>query len=278
MKDFIRDIILDVVKINCNNVGRKSNEPNEHFLDVFSYFVKNCTKWIILDDLRFTKYTSDNYRKKFHYWTKSNVFRDAFDIVSEIKKNRLVHEKELNCFIDGTNIRNINGSFKNNKNKDGESLLTRMYSDKFKRGLKVTVLITDQNHLLDIIVSSGGSHDITVVPAIYEKVTKNFKSSAQRPFGNKKHRINICGDKGYTSKQIQNAFAKKKIHYITPDKKNKVGVDEFDYFNKDMLKKRHKVENYFAHLKQFTRVRFMYEKKVDIYEGPLLLAALSIIK
>ena len=83
----------------------------------------------------------------------------------------------------------------------------------------MTVVITNQNYLLDVIISNGASHDISVVPQIRERFTQMHKS-------NKKHRINIVGDKGYISNVIKKQFAKDKIHYITPNKKNKTHADK----------------------------------------------------
>jgi transposase len=267
MHEVVKKIILDIVKLKCNKCGRKSVEPNEHFLDMFIEMLTDYTKWKCLDKHIWSKYTSDNYRKKFHYWVRMGVFDDALDVMQAIINSEFVNEKSLVCFIDGTQIRNINGSYKRNIDENGKTLLGRVYCDKFKRGLKVTVVITNQNYLLDVIISNGASHDISVVPQIRERFTQMHKS-------NKKHRINIVGDKGYISNVIKKQFAKDKIHYITPNKKNKKQVDEFPWYDKSLLKQRHLIENFFAHIKQFTRIRFLYEKRVEIYKGFFKLAIL----
>src|SRR5207253_402791 len=128
------------------------------------------------------------------------------------------------------------------------------------------------NNLLDVKITNGGKHDIDIIPTIYEKLTKQFKSSNRK-------RVNIIGDKGYTSNKYKKLFAKKKMHYIIPDKKNKKEqVNKYFYFNRNLLKKRYKVENYFGHLKQLARIRFLYDKLVYIYEGFLLLGILLNIK
>jgi aspartate/glutamate racemase len=271
MIDPIKKIILAVVKKNCNKYGRKSIQSDEHFLDMFLEFVKNYTKWKCLDNHIMSKYTSDNYRKKMIYWTRANVFNDAFDIVSAIMKSKLVNNQSLNCFIDASNIRNINGSHKRNTDKKGDTLLGRIHCDKHKRGLKVTVIVTDKNHLLDINIASGQPHDISVVSETYKKFAYNHKS-------NKKRRVNLVGDKGYISRVYKKYFAKRKIHYIVPKKKNQKTVDKYTYYDTNLLKKRHLVENYFAHLKQYSRLRFMYEKMVYIYKGFLLLGVMSMMQ
>ena len=56
MIDFIKKIILTVVKKNCNKFGRKSIQSDEHFLDMFIEFVKNYTKWKCLNN----HYLSEN--------------------------------------------------------------------------------------------------------------------------------------------------------------------------------------------------------------------------
>ena len=267
MHEVIKKIILDLVNSKCNKYGRKSSESNEHFLDMFIEVLSDYTKWKCLDKHIWSKYTSDNYRKKFHYWVRMGIFDDAYDIVQAILNSKCVNEKSLACFIDGTNIRNINGSYKRNTDKNGNTLLGRLHCDKFKRGLKVTIVITNKNYLLNVIVSNGASHDITVVPQIREKLKKMHKST-------KRHRINIVGDKGYISNNIKKQFAKDKMHYITPNKKNKVQSEEYPWHDKSLLKQRYLVENYFAHIKQFARIRLMYEKRVIIYKGFLLLAIL----
>ena len=92
---------------------------------------------------------------------------------------------------------------------------------------------------------------------------------------NKRHRVNVVGDKGYTSNKYKTYLAKHKIHYIIPKKKNQTKTDMYTYYNTDLLKKRHVVENYFAHIKQYTRIRFVYDKMVYIYEGFLLLSIMN---
>jgi len=71
--------------------------------------------------------------------------------------------------------------------------------------------------------------------------------------------------------KIKKDFEKYKINYITPQKNYKKNKDTKPIKN-NLLKKRHKVENYFANLKQFSRIRFMYEKLVSHYTGFLYLA------
>ena len=268
MNHIVKQIILGVVKLKCNHFGKKSKETDEHFLDMFILFLKDYTKWKCLDFCTLSKYTSDNYRKKFHYWVRMGVFNDAYDIIYEMVKNKLVNHKSVNCFIDATNIRNINGSYKNNLDENGNTLLGRLYCDKFKRGLKVTILLTEENYPLDVKISNGGSHDITIVPEIKEKLIRNFKS-------NKKHRVNIVGDKGYTSNVIRQEFEENKMHYIVPNKTNSVTKDNLTSSEKSLLDKRHKIENYFAHIKQYSRLRLMYDKYVYTYLGFLYLGILT---
>lgn len=270
MLDFIRKILLDIVELNCNKYGKKSRESNSHFLDVFLIFIKDFTKWKCLDHCIFTKYKSDNYRKKFAYWVRCNVFSDTLDIINSIVKSNLVNKRSLNCFVDGTNIRNINGSYKRNLDSNSKTLLGRLYCDKFKRGLKVTVLLTDEHDILDVTVSSGSDHDIDVIPKIYENLKKQFKS-------NRNHRINVIGDKGYISKNNKKKFNRNKMNYITPLKKYKKRPN-VKIINDPLLKQRYLIEHYFAHLKQLTRIRFMYEKLVYIYTGFLQLGILLRVK
>ena len=234
--------------------------------------LKDFTKWKCIDYCSFKKYCSDNYRKKFNYWAINNVFRDTFHIIQQIKQSNLVKNmnincETLNCFLDATNIRNINGSYKLN-NSNGKTLLGRIYCDKYKRGLKVTTVITDKNYLLDVIVSNGGAHDIKVVPHIYDNIKKNYKS-------NKRHRINIISDKGYISEPLTDKFNKLKMNYITPNKNYKKDKDKPKKKDHPLLKKRHLVENHFAHMKQNTRIRFVYDKLVRNYTAFLYLSILS---
>lgn len=270
MIELVRKIILDVVEINCNKCGKKSRESNSHFLDVFLIFLKDFTKWKCLDYCTFTKYKSDNYRKKFIYWTRCHVFSDALDIINSIVRSKFVNKRSINVFVDGTNIRNINGSYKRNRDTNGETLLGRLYCDKFKRGLKVTILITDKNDLLDVTVSNGGKHDVVVIPTIYKRLKSQFKS-------NRNHRINIIGDKGYQSSVNKKKFNKIKMNYITPQKKYKNRPTE-KIINDQLLKQRYLIEHYFAHLKQLTRIRFMYDKLIYIYIGFLQLGVLFRVK
>jgi Transposase DDE domain len=263
----VKKIILDIVKIKCNHRGRKSSQSDEHFLEIFIDLLKDYTKWKCIDKevYKKSKYTHDHYRKKFISWVNNGVFDAALQIILKLNKHYLSDESKINCFIDATNIRNVNGSYKRNIDMNNKTLLGRLYADKWKRNLKVTILITDKNHLLDVKVSSGQSHDITVIPHIAKELFATCNS-------NKRHRITVCGDKGYASKANEKLFEKNGMYYVTPEKKykNKKTKPKQQPIEKD----RHKVENYFCHLKKFTRIKFLYDKMVSVYVGFLKLAIL----
>jgi hypothetical protein len=67
------------------------------------------------------------------------------------------------------------------------------------------------------------------------------------------------------------------MNYITPLKKYKKKPN-VKIINDPLLKQRYLIEHYFAHLKQLTRIRFMYEKLVYIYTGFLQLGILLRVK
>ena len=191
-----KKIILDLVNIMCNRRGPKSSQSDEHFLEIFIDLLKDYTKWKCVDKKVYKKsyFTHDHYRKKFISWVKNGVFDAALEIIMKLNRNYLSDQSKIDCFVDATNIRNVNGSYKRNLDANGATLLGRLYADKWKRNLKVSILITDQNHLLDVKVSSGQSHDITVIPYFCKNLFAKISS-------NKRHRVTVCGDKGYTSKK-----------------------------------------------------------------------------
>ena len=161
--------------------------------------------------------------------------------------------------IDSSNIRNINGT----------EFLGRNYADKWKKGIKINVLMTSTGVPLNIQITKGDTHDMSVMESVFTYVTTKFKSS-------RRYRINILGDKGYTSKEYEKKFLDKKINYIVPKKKYNKNKNKKELPEPDILRKhRYKVERYFANLKQYTRLRFMYDRKIETYKSFLILGILG---
>ena len=106
---------------------------------------------------------------------------------------------------------------------------------------------------------------------------------------------NVIGDKGYISKNLkENLKINKNINLIYPYRNynkskaiSKNGNKRFKKTNymtntpeeKSLLKKRHKIENFFSNLKKFRRISFIYERNIRNFEGFVYLAfLLSFVK
>jgi len=80
----------------------------------------------------------------------------------------------------------------------------------------------------------------------------------------------LLGDKGYDSDKIRAMLADLDITPCIPPKKNRKTTIEYC---KSLYKKRHKVENLFAKLKDWRRIATRYDRCAHIFRSAIYLAA-----
>ena len=236
--------------LNDNKTGRKLKCDFDYYLDKIFYVLRYGIPWraINCDKLHHT-----TYHKFFQKLVKLNIFKLTYEILVKIhcKQNPETIKK---LFIDSSMIKNING-------KDNTG---RNHYDRNRKGNKITVLVDSMGIPISIHLSPANIHDAKLIEtAINNSVIKIIKSK-------------IIADKGYINQKIKNKLRRiANIGLFYPYRKNqKVKNTSFE---KNLLKQRHIVENFFSWLKKYRRIQQRYDSKSINYLNFLYLAAVDII-
>jgi transposase len=80
-------------------------------------------------------------------------------------------------------------------------------------------------------------------------------------------------DRGYDATWFRDALKSKGIDPCIPSKRNRKTPVEYD---KILYKKRHKVENMFAKLKDWRRIATRYDRCAQIFKSAITIAAIVI--
>lgn len=83
----------------------------------------------------------------------------------------------------------------------------------------------------------------------------------------------LIGDKGYDSDELRAAIQAKGIEPCIPPRKGRINPPEFC---KVLYKKRHKIENMFAKLKDWRRIATRYDRCAHTYFSAICIAATMI--
>ena len=81
----------------------------------------------------------------------------------------------------------------------------------------------------------------------------------------------MIGDKGYDSDEYRAALKAKGITACIPPRKGRNMPASFD---KQLYRKRHKIENLFARLKDWRRIHTRYDRRADTFMAAITIAAI----
>jgi hypothetical protein len=238
---------------------RKRKYSFHYYLSNFIYVLNDVTKWEALKHI-------NKEQKSFHWksiyneykkWSFDNIFENAYKSflqnhyfkISKVRKN-----KKINILIDVTKITNKSGSEKigiNVEYKKKNVTCLSVVCDEEKIPIGISYLETNLNK------TKTGKHSFV------HELKGAQKTLDSIPFKFKKYvKVNLIGDKGYISQKKFSIFDKK-VKIITPYRKNQKKKNT--KIEKNLLAKRHKIENLFASLKRKDRVNIRKDRKINCY-------------
>ena len=256
--DYFRKHILYVVK-DTYPQKRKHKYSFEYYLQKITLMLNDFNIW---PTLQYTCVGNSSYHWKSIYnvflkWSKDKIFEKAFyNFIKDyyFKISKVKQNKKINLFIDVTKIVNKLGS--KGISIDGENK---------KKNVTPLTVICNQNKLPLCVnpiennktIYNGrntSKHEIKNVQNTLDKI--NFFSI------NKYININLIGDKAYISNQTYNVM-NREVKIIYPKKKNQKTKNTLK--EKNLLKKRHNIENVFATIKKNNRVMIRKDKNIETY-------------
>lgn len=115
---------------------------------------------------------------------------------------------------------------------------------------------------MTFILTPGQRNETVVFEQLMEQGAVNYPGPG-RP---KQRPQRVAGDKGYSSQSNRGYLRRRGINYTIPRRSNENRTGPFD---KELYKKRNRVERLINRLKQFRRIATRYEKLADNYMAML---------
>ena len=250
-------IEIDKININIDRKRYKVKYSNEYYLKFIFLILNDINKWSFIINLK-----DYNSKFKFHYktiynkfvfWSKKNVFYNAF--------YNYIFKKNTNLLlIDATSI----------NNKYGSECVTINPEYKKKKITKLSIISNKDNFIHSVEVFEIKNNEKKYKTSIHDVKMIN-KSLEKINVKNKSKYFCLLGDKAYKTKEnfkINN----KKVIIITHDKSNTI-IKNTKFKNKKLMN-RIKIENTINNIKKYERVKTRKERNIKTYMSWLYIASL----
>jgi len=271
MKDKIFNIFKRYVLYWANKIYpniRKRIYSLEYYFDNFYLILNDVCKWksLQLINKNTNKYHYKTIYNEFNKWSNDNVFTDAFKMFvydNYFKLSKLRKHKKLTLFIDVVKMNNLYGHeyvYINNEYKKKNVTPITIISD--HNGLPLAYRHLDYSKKFN--KRKSHVHEINNV----QKTLNEIKLKCPNYID-----ISLTGDKAYISNVTYNALSQK-IKLIAPKRKNQKTKNTIK--EKNLLKKRYKIEHLNAKIKNNNRINLRKERKFQNYSSFLCLSFLQL--
>ena len=240
-------IKLLYLKINNKSVGRKLKCDLDHYIESIYTVLKYALPWRSIN----TKLHYTSYHKFFEKLVSKNIFKTAYSIITNKYYKNINKRNDL--FLDSSMIKNING----------KDLLGKNHFDRNRKGNKITVLVDSKGIPISIHLAKANIHDSQLIEDILDSSTIKIIQSR------------IISDKGYINPKIKRKLKRRKVNLIYPYRKNQNIKNST--FEKNKLKERYIVENFFSWIKKYRRIQQRYDSRSIIYLNFIYFASIDII-
>jgi hypothetical protein len=251
--------LIEIKKLN-KNIDRnryKVKYTDKYYLKFIFYMLNDINKWNFITKLKDYnskyKYHYKTIYNKFLYWSKNDIFKNAFYNYHFKSQTNLL-------LIDATSI--------NNKYGSEQIVINSEY--KKKKITKLSIITNKNNFIHSIEVFNlktqnknynTSIHDVKMISKSLNKVIVNNKSKY----------FYLLGDKAYKTKE-NIKLNNKKVKIITPDKSNTL-IKNSNYKNKK-LKKRIRIENAINKIKRNERVKTRKDRNIITYMSWVYISSL----
>ena len=267
-----KDYILHIANIKYPNI-RKRKYNLSYYYDMFNALLSDYVKWSSLKT--HVNYKGNRSDKDYHYktieneyrkWSKDNIFQEAYNLYLKTKYD--LKNKKINIFIDATTINNKHGREcigKYIENKKHSVTRLSSITDEHKCAMSIVPLklsnktYKDKNNKLH--KSKYFEHEINKVQETLDNISINTNDID----------VNLIGDRGYVTTTIF-SISDKPIHIITPKRSNQKTQNTL--VEKQLLKKRSIVENFFCDLKKHERICLRKDHLIKNYLSFVYMACL----
>jgi len=258
MEEIDERIVDYLTKVARNKLvsknGRKLKEDVSEYIKLIVHILKMGLPW------RFIKVLN----RKIHYTTVFKFFTRMIkcDIFSITYRRVISRYKELkgldsfeNLFTVDRRSPVITGDQEPLRHTTCWTKSLRSLISDNRLGNKITTIVDEHGVPMCCCLSKANIMDSTL--------TQPTVDDLEVP-----HHVNLIADKGYISLANKTILSRKNIDLIYPYRKNQKQKNTDSELK--LLKKRYIVENFFAWLKQFRRIRSRYDKQIECYKNFVL--------
>lgn len=249
------DKLIDLCLIEINKLNLKIDRKrykikysDRYYLNFILFMLKDINSWFFIYKLKDYnsnfKYHYKTIYNKFLYWSKKDVFKNAFYNF---------------CFKSNTNLLLIDATSINNKYGNESIVINPEY--KKKKITKLSIISNEFNFIHSVEVFDLKTKNVNYNTSVHD--VKMIKKSLEKvKINNNSNYFYLLGDKAYKTKETFK-LNNKIVKIITPDKSNTKNKNS-DYKIKK-LKKRIKVENVINKIKLFERIKTRKDRNINTY-------------
>ena len=191
--------------------------------------------------------------KRYKRWIRLGLFDKALSSIRSMYANRRLSEdpswfKEL--FIDCSFVKNVGGV----------DCLGKNPTDRGRLATKLSAVVDNNMMPLSCEYFPGNTCDCSVAIETIDKIGCKVRVD-------KRYKNTIVGDKGYVSQNIARELKKRNMKLLTPVKKGMTRTKKLVRSHEELLRKRHKVENFFCRLDKFKKIHCRHEKSLESFKA-----------
>lgn len=189
--------------------------------------------------------------RRFRIWSNAGIFKLAWKtLLGMYSKKKL--KKNVgwfkNIYIDSTQVKNING----------QDCVGPNPTDRGRLGTKVSVICDNDQVPIACIFYGANVSDARTTLETVENIGCPLRKDRRTT-------IDLIGDKGYISKDVEISLCLNRINLVTPFRKNSRNRPYTSAKTKKKLKDRRKIENTFCRMDKFKRIFARQEQTIGSF-------------
>lgn len=247
-KDFISNERWVLLRERVTAVGIKKTKNLRQTLNGILWKIKNGCPWGVIPS-KFGK--KSTIYSRYNEWCRNGKFKALFDILGDA-----LHIQDASVVqMDATTVRaHQHGASKENRE------IAAIGRSKGGLTTKISVLLGKYDLPIGFVLAAGNRNDIESAPTLVSKLGKNT--------------MYLLADKGYDSSDLRDRILAIGVTPIIPIRSTtKPRANQF--MDRVLYKTRYKIENFFAHLKQYRGIATRYDRLARNFAGAIYIVCIA---
>lgn len=250
------DIVRVLDQLDAPQRSRKYS--NDTVLQCAFFVLRTGIAWRDLAAFQIAPTTVYN---RWRHWVQCGFLTKVFEHISQLYIDRLDIKDFQQFYIDSTMV----------KNRNGVDCVGKNPTDRGRLGTKLSVICDYEQVPLAAKFYPANKADCTTTIETVELMRQPVKSDGRRVSV-------LVGDRGYISEEVATTLrCKHRMRLLTPFRRNARKKPRFSTADKELLRRRHCVENLFCRLDKFKRLFYRQDQLISLFEAMHHLAFSTII-